>query len=118
MNSNNTDTPPTEKESGYEIHLRIALDQFGFCASNHVSGRIELRFNKSSGADLNIYCQRDGESERVLLGQAVSGRFVDDSPLMKAGEPEARRYRAVCVFNGVETGEISDEIVITCRALR
>src|SRR5215218_9605645 len=102
FNLHNVDTSPHQNESCHEIHLKMALDQFGFCASNQVSGRIELRFNNSSDADLNIYCQREGEPEPVLLAKAVSSRFIDDRPPLRKGEPEARRYRAFCVLNGVE----------------
>jgi hypothetical protein len=44
----------------------------------------------------------------------VHNQSVDNRPLLAAGQPEWREYKAVYVQSDEEIGLISDEVVVNC----
>jgi len=46
---------------------------------------------------------------------ARSSDRVGNRPLLAAGKPEQRQYKAICVVDDQEVGQFSDEVVITAR---
>ena len=81
---------------------------------DHTGGVVVLSFNKLSSHGVNIYCQREGDTDWVLLGHASSSPFTDSRPLLVTGKPELRRYCAVYVLKQGEVGLFSDEVVVNC----
>jgi hypothetical protein len=87
----------------------------GISASNHICGQIELYFSKLVRASLNVYSQRAGESQYILLAQISDQHFIDNRPPLDSVAPDVRKYKAMYAVNGWELGQFSDEIVIICR---
>jgi hypothetical protein len=78
-------------------------------------GAVEVSFSKSKSDGVNIYAQRDGDTGWVFLARDTHSPYVDNRPLLAAGKPEARRYRAYYVLSDHEIGQPSDEVVVTCQ---
>ncbi len=78
-------------------------------------GVVELQFNKSKSDGVNIYSQRDGDTGFVYLARDTSSPYVDNRPLLVAGKPETRQYKAIYVVDDAEIGQPSDEVVVTCQ---
>ena len=76
-------------------------------------GTIQIAFNKTISDGVNLYCQREGETASTFLARDTNSPYVDNRPLLVAGKPEVRRYRAKYVLDDAETGELSDEAIIT-----
>jgi len=76
---------------------------------------VEIAFNKSKADGVNIYCQRDGDGAFAFLARDTSSPYVDNRPLLVAGKPEARKYRAIYVVNDAETGLPSDDVTAVCQ---
>jgi hypothetical protein len=78
-------------------------------------GVIEVIWGKGKADGVRIYSKRDGDADWVLLAFDTVSPYVDNRPLLVAGKPESRRYRAICVLNDEEVGQPSDEIVATAK---
>ncbi|MEI8344984.1 MAG: TIM barrel protein, partial [Candidatus Omnitrophota bacterium] len=74
---------------------------------------MEIVFNKSKSDGVNVYSQRDGDAGWVFLARDTESPYVDNRPLLAAGKPEVRRYKAIYVLGDDETGQPSDEITVT-----
>ncbi|OAI26779.1 MULTISPECIES: hypothetical protein [Methylomonas] len=83
-------------------------------AVDQTGGIVVLSFQKSKSDGINIYSQRDNDSEFLFLARDTLTRYVDNRPLLIAGKPELRRYTAVYVVKDVEVGQFSDELVVSC----
>jgi hypothetical protein len=83
-------------------------------AVDKTGGTVLLSFNKYRSEGVNLYCQRENDSDWVLLGRATLSPFIDNRPLLLAGKPELRRYSAVFMQRDKEVGNFSAEEVITC----
>ena len=81
---------------------------------DQTGGIVTLAFNKSNSDGVNIYCQREGDTDWVLIGHASSSPFTDSRPLLVTGKPELRRYCAVYTQKQSEIGLFSDEVVVNC----
>jgi hypothetical protein len=76
-------------------------------------GSVEIAFNKSTSDGVNSYCRRDGDPGPVFLARDTAPPYVDNRPLLVAGKPEVRDYRALYVVSDAEIDSPSDEAVIT-----
>ena len=83
-------------------------------AVDKTGGVVEIRFSKYGSDGVNIYTQRNGDSDWVMLGHAPASPFVDQRPLLVAGCPELRRYSAVYVKKRREVGGFSGDVVLAC----
>jgi len=99
---------------GAEITTDLSSAKPALTGIDHTGGVVVLSFNKLSSQGVNIYCQREGDTDWVLLGYAASSPFTDSRPLLVAGKPELRRYCAVFVMKQEEVGRFSDEVVVNC----
>ena len=81
---------------------------------DRTGGLVELSFTKFGSDGVNIYGQREGEPDWVLLGYAARTPYEDKRPLLVTGHAELRRYSAVYVKRRQEVGLFSDEVVIAC----
>ncbi len=52
-----------------------------------------------------------------LVARDTSPTYVDNRPLLVAGKPELREYKAVFVVGDVEVSQFSDEITVNCAPL-
>jgi len=78
-------------------------------------GAVEVAFNKSQADGVNLYSQREGNSEFVFLARDTASPYVDNRALLVAGKPEVRKYRAIYVVNDAETGIASDDVNVVCQ---
>ena len=76
---------------------------------------VELDFTKLKSDGVNIYSKRDGDADYVFLAHDTISPYVDNRPLLAAGKPEVRRYKAIYVVGDDETGYFSDEVVVTVQ---
>lgn len=81
---------------------------------DQTDGTVALSFNKYNSDGVNIYGQRDNDSEWRLLGRATVSPFMDIRPLLQAGKPELRRYSAIYVLKDKEIGKFTAELVLNC----
>ena len=78
-------------------------------------GAVEIAFNKSKADGVNLYSQREGNSEFVFLARDTASPYVDNRALLVAGKPEVRKYRAIYVINDAEIGIVSDDVNVVCQ---
>jgi len=57
-------------------------------------GVVSLSFAKYKSAGVNIYCQRETDTDWVLIARATVSPYIDNRPLLNTGKPEMRRSRA------------------------
>jgi hypothetical protein len=81
---------------------------------DHGRGRVELRFKKLSSDGIKLFCKRGEETAWTHIGTHSRTKFFDDRPLLVAGKPELRLYRANFILRDEDIGEHSQELEITC----
>jgi len=99
---------------GAEINTDLSDAKPVLKAIDQTGGNVVLSFQKSKSDGINIYAQRENESEFVFLARDTQTRYIDNRPLLVAGKPELRRYTAVYVLKDMEIGQFSDELVVSC----
>lgn len=86
-----------------------------FSAQAMPSGAVEIAWVKGPADGINIYSQREGDTGWVLLGLDTQSPFTDARPLLRAGQPEARKYRAIYVVADAAVGQYSDDLTCIAR---
>jgi hypothetical protein len=81
---------------------------------DQTGGQVALSFSKFKSDGVNIYCQREGDADWILLARATFSPYLDNRPLLTTGKPELRRYSAVYMLKDKEIGQFSDDLVINC----
>lgn len=81
---------------------------------DQTSGRVIIYFTKANSDGVNIYSQRENDTDWVLLIRATTSPYIDNRPLLQIGKPELRRYTAVYMLKDQEIGQFSDDLVINC----
>ena len=81
---------------------------------DQTGGQVALSFSKLKSDGINIYCQREGDHDRLLLARATVSPFLDHRPLLATGKPELRRYSAIYMQKDKEVGQFSDDLVVNC----
>ena len=66
---------------------------------------------------MNIYSQRDGDTDFKLLSRDTHSPYVDNRPMLVAGKPELRQYRAIFVVADQEVSQFSDDLTVNCAPL-
>ena len=99
---------------GAENTLDLSTAKPILSGSDQTGGVVLLKYLKSKSHGINIYSQRENDTEFVFLARNNTPSYLDNRPLLVAGKPELRRYTAVYVQNDVEIGHFSDELVISC----
>ena len=79
------------------------------------SGVVEVGFNKLGAEGVHLYGQRDGDAAYSFLASETHSPYVDNRPLLAAGKPENRRYKAVFFIGKAEIGLESDVAEETAR---
>ena len=80
-----------------------------------LQGHAQVGFDKQKSDGVNVYSKRDGDTDWVKLAFDTYSPYLDNRPLLVAGKPEQRRYRACYVVADEEVGQYSDEIVVTVQ---
>ena len=78
-------------------------------------GHFEAGFDKSISQGVNLYCQRGSETTPSFLARDTNSPYVDNRPLLVAGQPETRTYTAIYVVNDEEIGLVSDAVSVVCK---
>lgn len=100
---------------GPEDTTNLTTSKPDLSGDDQTGGNVELQFNKSISDGVNIYSQRDGDAGFVFLARDTASPYVDNRPLLVAGKPEMRNYKAKYVSNDAEIGLFSNELVVTCQ---
>ena len=77
-------------------------------------GSVLIVWDKCLSDGVNIYSKRGDEAAFTLLDRDNDSPYTDDRPLLVAGKPELREYKAVRILADAEIGLFSDEIVVNC----
>lgn len=99
---------------GPEVVSDLSLARPVLSCVDQTGGQVALSFNKLKSDGINVYSQREGDSDWLLLGRATVSPFLDKRPLLTAGKPELRRYTAVYMQKDQEIGVFSDDAVVNC----
>ena len=85
------------------------------------------RFNLANSEGVNIYSRREGDTDFKFLARDTElaapesdeggPPYVDNRPMLVAGKPELREYKAVFVVGDQEVSQFSDEITVNCAPL-
>ena len=78
---------------------------------------MELDFTLATSDGVNIYSKRDGDTEFKFLARDTTSPYIDNRPMLVAGKPELREYKAVFVRRDKEVSPFSDEITINCAPM-
>ena len=81
---------------------------------DQTDGRAILSYTKFNSDGVNIYCQRENNTDWVLLVRATTSPYIYNRPLLHIGKPELRRYTSVYMLKDQESGQFSDDLVINC----
>jgi hypothetical protein len=107
--------------SGKQLGIETSGNRFDsnnarpqLAGADQTGGKVALSFAKYRSDGINLYCQRENDSDWQLLSRATVSPFIDNRPLMTIGKPELRRYCAVYVLKDQEVGEFSHDVVVTC----
>src|ERR1035438_7114649 len=84
-------------------------------ASVKPGGVVEIDFNKMDAEGVHIYGLRDGETVFSYLASETHAAYVDNRPLLAAGKPETRQYKAVFFIGKSEIG-LPSAVVIAIAA--
>jgi len=82
-------------------------------ATTELGGVVEIGFDKKDAEGVHLYGMRDGEAGFTLLASETHSPYVDNRPLLKAGKPETRQYKAVFFLGKSEIGLPSDVVPAT-----
>lgn len=80
-------------------------------------GPVGIDFNLANSEGVNIYSRRDGDADFKFLARDTVPPYVDNRPMLVAGKPELREYKAVFVVADKEVSQFSDEITVNCAPL-
>ncbi|HTA94687.1 MAG TPA: hypothetical protein VK769_01040 [Verrucomicrobiae bacterium] len=79
------------------------------------AGVVQIGFNKMDAEGIHIYGMRDGDAAFTLLASETHSPYVDNRPLLAAGKPETRQYKAVFFLGKSEIGLESAVVVATAK---
>ncbi len=80
-------------------------------------GNGERKENLCSLRLLLLNSGRDGDADFKFLARDTSPTYVDNRPLLVAGKPDLREYKAVFAVGDIEVSQFSDEITVNCAPL-
>lgn len=100
---------------GVEDTTDLSAAKPALAAMPQPRGAVELTFAKHKTDGINLYSQRDGEAGYTFLARDTASPYVDNRPLLVAGKPETRKYKAVYVVGDDEVGQFSDEVTAVAQ---
>lgn len=99
---------------GPDHRLDLSTYSPDLIGTDQTGGFVSLSFTKNKSNGINIYCQRENDTDWILIGRATVSPYIDSRTLLQTGKPELRRYTAIYILKDMEVGHYSDEIVVTC----
>jgi hypothetical protein len=69
------------------------------------------------GGVVEIDFNLDGDTDFKFLARDTVPPYVDNRPMLVAGKPELREYKAVFVVADKEVSQFSNEITVHCAPL-
>jgi hypothetical protein len=100
---------------GAEDSTDMTQEQPTLYANVKAAGVVEIDFNKMDAEGVHIYGMRDGETVFSYLASETHAAYVDNRPLLAAGKPETRQYKAVFFIGKSEIG-LPSAVVIAIAA--
>ena len=100
---------------GAEDSTDMTQEQPTLFANVKAGGVVEIDFNKMDAEGVHIYGMRDGETVFSYLASETHAAYVDNRPLLAAGKPETRQYKAVFFIGKSEIG-LPSAVVIAIAA--
>jgi hypothetical protein len=100
---------------GAEDTTDMTQEQPTLFATVKAGGVVEIDFNKMDAEGVHIYGMRDGETGFSYLASETHAAYVDNRPLLVAGKPETRQYKAVFFIGKSEIG-LTSAVVIAIAA--
>jgi hypothetical protein len=100
---------------GAEDTTDMTQEQPTLFANVKPAGVVEIDFNKMDAEGVHIYGMRDGETVFSYLTSETHAAYVDNRPLLAAGKPETRQYKAVFFIGKSEIG-LTSAVVIAIAA--
>jgi len=100
---------------GAEDTTDMTQEQPTLFANVKAGGVVEIDFNKMDAEGVHIYGMRDGETGFSYLASETHAAYVDNHPLLVAGKPETRQYKAVFFIGKSEIG-LPSAVVIAIAA--
>ena len=82
--------------------------------ADRTGGVVQVDFGKLTSDGVNLYSKRDGDADFVFLARDTATPYIDNRPLLTAGKPEIREYKAMFVLSDEEIGIFSHELVVNC----
>jgi hypothetical protein len=98
---------------GVEDSVDMTQQKPALTATAGLGGVVEIGFNKLDAEGVHIYSMRDGDAGFTLLASETHSPYVDNRPLLTAGKPEVRQYKAVFFLGKGEIGLPSDIVPAT-----
>jgi hypothetical protein len=65
---------------------------------------------------VDLYCKRDGDADFVFYMRCLHFPVIDNRPLLVAGKPEKREYRAMFIRKNQPYGNMSAAITVIVSA--
>jgi len=102
---------------GAENSVAIAAQKPALTVVVKAGGVVEVSFGKLGGLveGVHLYGLRDGEGVFTYLASETHSPYVDNRPLLVAGKPETRNYKAMFFTGKTEVGLQSDVAQATAR---
>lgn len=100
---------------GAEDTTDMTQEQPTLYATAKSGGVVEIDFNKMDAEGVHIFSMRDGDAGFTLLASETHAPYVDNRPLLAAGKPETRQYKAVFFIGKSEIG-LPSAVVIAIAA--
>ncbi len=100
---------------GVEDSVDMSQQKPVLTATPGLGGVVELDFNKMSAEGIHIYGMRDGDAGFTLLASETHSPYIDNRPLLAAGKPETRQYKAVFFLGKSEIGLESAVAIATAK---
>ncbi len=97
----------------WKIPLTMSQQKPTLTADAELGGVVEIGFNKMDAEGVHIYSMRDGDAGFTLLASETHSPYVDNRPLLTAGKPETRQYKAMFFLGKSEIGLSSDVVPAT-----
>ena len=80
------------------------------------TGGAELKSNKGDAEAVDLYCKRDTDADFVKLDRVLHFPYIDSRPLLVAGKPEKREYRAKFIRQNQPYGNMSNTLTLIVSA--
>src|SRR5665213_1236568 len=100
---------------GVEDSVDVTQKKPALTTRAKLGGVVEVGFDKLGGLveGVHVFSQRDGDAGFSLLASETHSPYVDNRPLLAAGKPETRQYKAMFFLGKSEIGLPSDVVIAT-----